>query len=97
MKRAKTNSTFASIIMFTGGFFVGWPIGQAIAGGDPKWALTGVGAGFIALSIPLYSSYKNQSTQAVEIYNDGLRNKTRLTCEFEFYASGNRAGLIFYF
>ena len=35
-----------------GGFLVGWTLGTALGGGDPDWTVAGVGAGFIALSIP---------------------------------------------
>ena len=69
MKRAKSNSDIASVFGFAGGFMVGWPLGTAIAGGDPNWLLAGVGAGFLAIAIPLSIHASKGMAEAVEIFN----------------------------
>lgn len=30
------------ILSYAGGFMIGWPIGTAIGGGKPAWALAGI-------------------------------------------------------
>ena len=77
MKVAKSNHDIGSVFGFAGGFLVGWPLGTAIAGGEPNWALAGIGAGLIVMSIPFSSSYAKHAKNAVGIYNNGL-NQTGL-------------------
>ena len=73
MKIAKSNYDIAYVFGFAGGFMVGWPIGTAIGGGKPNWALAGVGAGLIVVSIPFSNSYSKHAKNAITIYNKGLR------------------------
>jgi len=68
-KKAKSNLDVASVVGFAGGFMVGWPLGAAVAGGEPQWGLAGAGAAVILLSIPFSSAFKKHATRAVEIYN----------------------------
>lgn len=75
MRKAKGNYDAASVIGFVGGFLVGWPIGTSIGGGDPNWALAGVGAGLVLLSIPFASGYTKYATEAANIYNNSLEEK----------------------
>jgi len=72
MKVAKTNYDVSVIFGFAGGFLVGWPLGTAIAGGDPEWTLAGVGAGLIIVSIPFTASYNKHARNAVNLYNHSL-------------------------
>lgn len=39
------------IFGFAGGALIGWPLGTAIAGGDPDWYLAGIGAGLAGVAI----------------------------------------------
>jgi hypothetical protein len=88
MKIAKSNYDFGSVIGFAGGFMVGWPVGTALAGGDANWTLAGIGAGLICISIPFSTAYTKHTKNAVEIYNNQLRQtgfnqvdfKVGLTC-----------------
>ncbi len=88
MKAAKSNYNVATVLGFTGGFLIGWPIGTAIAGGDPEWVMAGIGAGLVGISIPLLSAYNKRSQKAVDIYNSTLKQtgynridlKLGLTC-----------------
>lgn len=42
-----------NVLGFMGGACIGWPLGTAIGGGDPQWAIAGIGAGLIAIGLPL--------------------------------------------
>lgn len=73
-KKAKNINTLTAVLGFAGGGLVGYPIGTALGGGDANWALAGVGAGLIAVAIPLSSSVNKKSKKAVELYNSGLND-----------------------
>ena len=72
MKKAATNNGFGVFFATAGGVLIGWPLGTALGGGDPNWALAGVGGGLALLSIPLASGYVKNARKGAEIYNDGL-------------------------
>ena len=95
IKKAQSNTTLASILGFAGGGLIGWPIGTAIGGGDPEWALAGVGAGLIAVAIPISSSANKKAKQAVELYNSSLGTTSYhdFKHEFKVIANGNGFGL----
>lgn len=93
-RSAQSNHTFASIIGGAGGFLVGWPVGTALGGGEPNWALAGVGAGLIVLSIPISQSAAKHAVNAVDVYNDGLRAvSTRQKSEWRLAATPHGVGL----
>lgn len=90
-KAAKVNNDFGMVLGFTGGFLIGWPLGQAIGGGEPIWAMAGVGAGLLILSIPLGSAFKKRTLNAVDIYNNGLAEiteKEKVSFHLENTSSG---------
>jgi hypothetical protein len=94
LKSAQSANTVASIIGGIGGVLVGITIGTAIAGKDANWALAGIGAGFIAVSLPISLKAIKHAKKAVSIYNSGLgsgsfwnRNELRLSI------AGNKIGL----
>lgn len=62
----------ATVVSAIGGLLIGWPLGTSIAGGDPKWELAAVGAGFTVLSAVIYSSAEKKAKKAVTLYNAGL-------------------------
>ena len=70
MTRGQVLGVVSTIVAGAGGAMIGWPIGQA-AGGErrPLWALAGVGAGAIALSIPLSIWAVVSKDSAVEAHN----------------------------
>lgn len=72
MKKAKSGFDVATIFGSIGGFLIGWPLGTALAGGDPNWALAGIGAGLVVVAIPFNSSYVKHAKNSVRIYNAGL-------------------------
>jgi outer membrane lipoprotein SlyB len=95
IKKAQSNNTLASIIGFAGGGLIGWPIGTAVGGGDANWTLAGIGAGLVAIGIPISSSVNKKAKQAVELYNSSLNSTSfyEFKPEFKILANGNGIGL----
>lgn len=69
VKSAKSNQTWGMILGGAGGFLVGYPIGTAIGGGDPEWALAGAGAALIVATIPIVKGFNKKTKKAVALYN----------------------------
>lgn len=94
-KRSGTPRTFGDIIGGAGGFLLGYPLGLAIAGGEPNWTMAIVGAGLIGASIPLTVSGNQLTRQAVQLYNSGITGApvTYRKPELRFQVTGNGAGL----
>jgi hypothetical protein len=98
IKSAQTTYTLATVIGGVGGFMVGWPMGAALAGGQPNWAMAGIGAGLIVVSIPITKSFNNKARQAVDTFNSGLRPVSFWDKnELKFSMTGQGAGLLFKF
>ena len=94
IKSAQSTYTMAMIFSYAGGFMVGWPIGTAIGGGEPNWAIAGIGAGLIVIAIPISQSFNKKSKQAVETYNGGLHASSFWDKnELRFSMTGNSLGL----
>lgn len=90
-KKAKTNLDVASVLGFAGGLLIGLPIGTAIAGGEPEWALAAGGAGLILASLPFTSAFKQHALGALDTYNAGL---SAGRVKFNFYLAGTGGGLV---
>ncbi len=97
MKKAKLNSDWASVFGLIGGVLVGWPIGTALGGGDPNWALAGAGAGFIAIAIPLSIGYKKNAIRGANTYNQNLSTASRSRGTYRLTASNAGIGISFSF
>lgn len=94
MQAAQTTNAFATVIGFVGGFMIGFPIGTAIAGGEPNWAMAGIGAGLLVVTIPITKRFNTQSKQAIESYNSGLQTTSFWNnTQVKLCISGNGAGL----
>jgi hypothetical protein len=93
MKDAKAHNDFSSVFGFAGGFLIGWPIGSALAGGDPNWTLAAIGAGCVVIAIPLSIAGSKHAKKAVEIYNNGLKQTGRTHVDFNLGFSGNGPGI----
>lgn len=76
VKSAQSNNTIASVIGGVGGFMLGWNLGTALGGGEPNWAVAGVGAGLIVVSIPISHSFNKKVKKAVETYNRGFQTSS---------------------
>ena len=92
IKSARFNNTLSVILGASGGLLVGWPIGTAISNGDPNWTLAYIGAGLIAISIPISIMGNKQAIKAVKIYNENLTKQAfqphHPTLRFSVNASG---------
>jgi len=93
IKKAKSNYDAGMVFGAIGGFMVGFPCGTALAGGDPEWALAGIGAGLIAVSIPFTTAYIKHTKNAVSIYNDGLTPVKEDVASINFGLTTNGIGL----
>lgn len=92
--KARTNNTIGMVLGGAGGFMVGYPLGAAVAGGDPNWVMAGIGAGLIAVSIPISLKFNKQAETAVDLYNKGLETNSRIPRpEFYFGCTENGVGL----
>lgn len=96
IKKAKSSYTLATVLGGTGGFLLGWQLGTALFGGNPNWALAGVGGALIIVSIPFNSKAINLSFEAIDIFNSGLSSTSRRP-EMSIGFTGNGAGIIFKF
>jgi hypothetical protein len=76
IKSAQSTYTMAMIFSYAGGFMVGWPLGTAIGGGEPNWAIAGVGAGLLVIAIPVSQSFNKKAKQAVGTFNGGLQTSS---------------------
>lgn len=74
IKKAQTNYYISSLIGGVGGFMVGFPIGTAMGGGEANWKMAGIGAGIIALSVPISIRCNKQIKKATEIFNSSLNS-----------------------
>jgi hypothetical protein len=76
MNKAKVNYNFAMVLGYAGGFLVGYPLGSALGGGEPEWALAGIGAGLIILAIPINKTFTKNAIKATDIYNNRTSTET---------------------
>lgn len=93
MQKAQKNYAPASIFSFIGGFGIGYPLGRLVGGGEMDWTIFGIGAGFIAASIPFSSAYVKNAKTAVGIYNQGLQKTGYRKVKWESTLSANGIGL----
>jgi hypothetical protein len=95
-KGARKNKSASMVLGGFGGAFIGFPLGQMIAGGDPYWWMMGVGGALILVSIP-FSDYNKDMRRAVEIYNEAIRTENRIKSELSFGLQSNGIGLVLKF
>jgi hypothetical protein len=94
MKSAKSNFTWATILGVSGGALVGFPIGTAVGGGDPKWELAGAGAALILVAIPILNNYNKKSKAAVDLYNSVFQTvSASFQPEFNLNFKGTSLGI----
>ena len=93
IKSAQSTYTFASILGFAGGFMIGWPLGTAIAGGEPNWVLAGIGAGLVIVTIPISQKFNKQARTAVTTFNEGAKTSSFWDkTDLRFGFTGNGVG-----
>lgn len=98
IKASRSAATASSVIGYAGGFLIGWPLGTAVGGGKPVWALAAVGAGLTAVSIPLSIHAKKKARSAVAKYNAGLTSSSSvLIKEVKLNFSSDGMGVVLKF
>ncbi len=94
MGSAHNLNNLGKVLGYIGGFLIGWPLGTAVGGGEPVWALAGVGAGILIVSIPINLKAKKKSKLAIDIYNRGLQTSSFWSkSELKFTMTNNGIGL----
>ncbi len=98
IKSAQSTYTLGMIVGFAGGFMVGWPLGSALGGGKPDWTIAGIGAGLIAVSIPISRKFNRQAKKAVNSYNREFQTTSFWSKkELKLSMKGNGLGLVLIF
>jgi hypothetical protein len=97
MKKANANSAGAFIFAYTGGFMIGYPLGQALAGAKPNWALAGIGAGLVLIAIPFSTTSRTHAANAISIYNSGLKASRSSVIKISFCLTYDGVGLVYRF
>jgi hypothetical protein len=93
-KKARSYYRAEGVLGFAGGLLVLFPIGTAIAGGEPEWTLAAGGAALILASIPFNRAYKRHAQHAIDTFN---KNHTAFRPRPEFYLSGAGLKVVFTF
>lgn len=93
MRSARSNNTMSQIVGSIGGFMVGYPVGTSMGGGKPNWALAGVGAGLIAVSVPFSIAANKNARNAVAAYNEAAGVTSRNKTEFRLGFTGSGMGV----
>lgn len=85
----------ANILGGVGGFLIGWPLGTLIAGGEPEWVLAGMGAGVLAVAIPLsiIGSRKCNGYGMIVPQKGSLYAKKKQPVALGIASNGNAVGL----
>jgi hypothetical protein len=94
LKLAQGNLVGSSIFGAAGGFCIGWPLGTALAGGDPEWTLAGIGVGLVLISIPFNSAYNKHVRIAVREYNAGINNTSMFRPQWKIEVNPAGVGLV---
>ncbi len=94
LRRAKTNYNTAGVLGFAGGILVGFPVGTAIAGGNPEWGMAAGGAMLLLASIPFSTAFRTHTMESLDLYNNKFKI-VRLKPELQFYGTGARLAIRF--
>jgi len=70
--RYKTKNVGSTALSLVGGGLIGFPLGQAIGGGEPQWVLALAGVGVLAIAIPIAISANKDIKTGIDVYNENL-------------------------
>lgn len=97
-KSARSANGIATVLGFAGGALIGWPLGTALGGGEPEWAMLGAGVGLVGVSIPFIVKANKKFKKAVDLYNSNPENtSSRPAVEFRLGSTGKGVGLVMSF
>lgn len=69
-KSGKNTYNWSNVLGFIGGGLIGWNLGELVGGKkDINWLPAGIGAGVLAVGIPLSTSATKKMKKGVELYN----------------------------
>lgn len=85
-KIARSNYGASQALGFVGGALIGWPLGTALAGGDPQWGLAAGGAALVLAALPFDGKFRKHARNALSMYNG--QPVTRVDVRFRFYGYG---------
>lgn len=109
IKKARTNKTIGSVMLYTGSFFVGYGVGHALSIKDFElygevvkqdrrrntgWIIAGSGLGVVLGSIPMWNGYVKNIKKAVDIENGDVQGST---AQLNLNINGNGLGLAYQF
>ncbi|GAL76049.1 hypothetical protein JCM19275_2181 [Nonlabens ulvanivorans] len=83
----------SQILGFTGGALIGYQLGNLIAGKDFDNVQGFLGAGLIAIAIPINIRQTRKIETAVDIYNSGLNPSSEPSAQLSFISTGTSIGL----
>lgn len=91
-KKGKSKESTGTLLLGLGiAFTVGDLVKGLVSDEDYPGAGTYIGAGLIAVSIPILSGKNKKMRQGIELYNEGLK-KTGFNDNFQFNAISNQKG-----
>ena len=93
MKIARTNYGVANAFGAVGGALIGFPLGTSLGGGEPNWAIAGVGVGLVLVSVPFSVAYTKHAKYAINLYNSGLSQAYIRKVDFRVGLSCNGFGV----
>jgi len=97
MQIAREKSISAIVFGTAGGFMVGYQVGKLIADRYPKLVWVGVGSVLILISVPISASSYKHAKNAVDFYNDGLKQTAFHKVEYRIGLNENGIGLSLHF
>jgi len=97
IKRAQSYNVLGCVFGFLGGGCIGYPIGTLLGGGEPLWALAGVGVGFLVICIPIVIAVDRHLAKGVAIYNQGLQQTNANTVYFRLDFTPTGIGVVMKF
>jgi hypothetical protein len=98
MKRARKNYLTAVALNTLGSFMVVYPVASSVLSGSKiNWKLTGLGAGMLAVGIPLSRVATKHAVNAAEIHNRRVGKATGYRNNLKMNLAPTGAGLSFTF
>ncbi|GAK93469.1 hypothetical protein JCM19298_2188 [Nonlabens ulvanivorans] len=83
----------SQLLGFTGGALIGYQLGKVIAGKNFNNVQGFLGAGLIAIAIPINIRQNKKIDTAVDIYNSGLTDSGDIPTQLSFISTGTSIGL----
>jgi hypothetical protein len=73
IRAAKKQDYLTTVVSSLGGALIGWNIPEMVGGDKPNWGMVAAGAALIGVAIPISLGSMGKASQAVDLYNEGLK------------------------